>query len=41
MNAEDLGRDDSSDGEAVEHVDERLPRLEITPSFAFIVEAVD
>jgi hypothetical protein len=32
---------DSSDRQAVEDVDERLPSLDITSSFAFIVEAVN
>lgn len=40
MNAEDLGGDDSGDGEAVEDVYERLPGLDVTPSFAFVVKAV-
>ncbi len=41
MNAKDLRRDNSSDGETVEDIDECLPRLQITPSFAFVIEAVN
>lgn len=41
MYAEDLRRYDSCNGEAVEDVDERLPCLQVTPSFAFVVKAVD
>jgi hypothetical protein len=40
VDAEDLRRDDGRDGEAVEDVDERLPRLDITASLAFVIEAV-
>ena len=41
MNTKYFGRDDRCDGEAVENVDERFPCLDIAPSFAFIVEAVN
>ncbi len=40
MYAEDLGRDDSGDWEAVEHVDERLPCLYVTPSLALVIKSV-
>jgi hypothetical protein len=41
MNAEDLARNDSSDRQAVERVDERLPDLDVAPPLALVVEAVD
>ena len=40
MYAKYLGRDDGGYWQRVENVDESLPRLDVTPSFAFIVEAV-
>jgi hypothetical protein len=40
MNAKDLARHDGSDRERVEHVDKGLPRLDISPSFTFVVESV-
>ena len=41
MYTEDLGSHDSSDRQAVEDVDERLPDLGITSSLTFVVESVD
>jgi hypothetical protein len=41
VNAKDLARDDGSDREGVEHVDKRLPSLDVGPSFTFVVESVD
>ena len=41
MHAEDLRRDDGSNGQAIEDIDEGFPCLQVTPSFAFVVEAVD
>lgn len=40
MNTEYLGGNNSSNRKAVENVDEGLPRLDVTPSFTFIVEPV-
>jgi len=40
MNAEYLGGNNGSNGKAVENVYKGFPRLDITSSFAFIVEAV-
>ena len=40
MYAEDLRRDNGSNGKAVEHVYECLPRLDITPPLAFIIKPV-
>lgn len=40
MNTEYLGGNNGSDGKAVENVDKSLPRLDVTPSFTFIVEPV-
>lgn len=40
MHAEDLRRDDSSDGKTVEDVDECLPRLDVTPSLALVIKPV-
>ena len=40
MYTEDLGGNDSGNGQTVEHVNEGLPRLDIAPSLAFVVEAV-
>ena len=37
---EDLRRDDGRDGQAVEDVDERLPRLDVTAALALVVEAI-
>ena len=41
MNAEYFRRNDSGNGETVEDVDERLPRLDVTPSLAFVVKSVN
>ena len=41
MNTKDLARYDRSDREGIEHVDKRLPSLDIGPSFTFVVEPVD
>lgn len=41
MHREDLLVNDRSNGEAVEAVGERLPELDVVPTFALIVEAVD
>lgn len=40
MNTKDLAGDDGSDGEGVEHVDKRLPDLDVCPALAFVVETV-
>lgn len=40
MNAEYLGRDNCSNGQAVEDVNEGLPGLDVTPSFALVIETV-
>jgi len=40
MYAKDLARDDGSDGERVENVDKRLPRLDVGPAFTLVVESV-
>ena len=40
VDAKNLGRDDGGDREAVEHVDERLPDLDVAPPFALVVETV-
>jgi hypothetical protein len=40
VHAEDLARDDGGDGQGVEHVDKRLPRLDVCASLALIVEPV-
>lgn len=40
MYAKDLGGNDGGNGEAIEHVNEGLPRLDVAPSLAFVVEAV-
>ena len=40
MDAENLGRDDSSNWEAVEDINESLPSLDITTPFAFVVKAI-
>ena len=40
MHAKDFRSDNRGDGEGIEHVDEGLPRLDIRPPLAFIVEAV-
>lgn len=40
MHAEDLRRNNCSNREAIEHVDKRLPHLDVTPSFAFVIESV-
>ena len=41
MYTEDLRRNNSSNRQAIEDIDKRLPGLQVTPSFAFVVEAVD
>jgi len=38
---EDFGSDNRGDGKTVEHVDKCLPDFDITPPFAFIIEAID
>ena len=40
MYAEDLRRHNSSNGETVEDIYKRLPRLDITPPLAFIIEPI-
>lgn len=40
MYTEDLRRNDSGDWEAVEHIDERLPCLDITPPLALVIKSV-
>ena len=40
MNTEYLGGNNGSNGKAVENVNESLPRLDVTPSFTFIIESV-
>lgn len=40
MYAEYLGGDDGSNWETVKYVDKRLPYLDVTPSFAFVVKAI-
>jgi hypothetical protein len=39
--AKDLASDDGSDGKRVKHVDKGLPRLDVGPAFALVVETVD
>jgi hypothetical protein len=41
MHGEDLFIDDGSDWQTVEAVGESLPQLDVVPSFALVVEAVD
>ncbi len=41
MYAEDLGCNNSGDWEAVEHVDKRLPCLDVTPSLALVIKSVN
>ena len=41
MHGEDLLVDDSSDGQAVETVRKCFPQLDVVPTLALIVEAVD
>ena len=41
MHAEDLFIDDRSHRKAVEAIDEGLPQLNVIPSFALIVKAVN
>jgi hypothetical protein len=41
MHTEYLGRDDGGDWEAVEYVDERLPRLDVTPPLALVIKSVN
>ena len=40
MHAEDLGRNNSGDWEAIEHIDERLPCLDVTPSLALVIKSI-
>lgn len=41
MHTEDFGSNDCGNRKAVENVNECLPSLDITPSFAFIIEAIN
>ena len=41
MYTEYLGCHNSGDGQAVKDIDERLPRFDVTPSFALVVEPID
>ena len=41
MHSKDFLIDDSGDRQAVEAVRERLPQLDVVPSLALIIEAVD
>jgi hypothetical protein len=41
VHREDLFIDDSSDRQAVETVGESFPELNVVPSFALIIEAID
>lgn len=41
MHGKDLLVDDCCNGQAVEAVRERFPQLDVVPSFALVVEAVD
>ena len=41
MHGEDLLVNDGSNGQAVETIGKSLPQLDVVPSFAFVVEAVD
>jgi hypothetical protein len=41
VHREDLFIDDSGNGQAVEAISEGLPELDVVPTFAFVVEAVD
>jgi hypothetical protein len=41
VHCEDLLINDCRDRQAVEAISERLPQLDIVPSLAFVVEAVD
>ena len=41
MHGEDLLIDDSGNWQAVEAVGESLPQLDVVPSLAFVVEAID
>lgn len=41
MHGEDLLVDDSSNGEAVEAVGERLPQLNVVATLALVVESID
>ena len=41
MYTENFGGYDSGDGKAIKDVNERFPRLDVTASFAFIVEAIN
>jgi hypothetical protein len=41
VHCEDLLVDDCCDRQAVEAISERLPQLDIIPSFAFVIEAIN
>ena len=41
VHGEDLLIDDRGDGQAVEAISEGLPKLDIVPPLAFVVEAID
>lgn len=41
MYAENFGSDDGSNGKTIEHVNERLPRLDITASLAFVIKTIN
>ena len=41
VHGEDLLIDDCGDGQAVEAISEGLPKLDVVPSLAFVVEAID
>jgi len=41
MDTKDLARDNRSDGEGVEDVNESLPGLDVCTPFTFVVESVD
>lgn len=41
MHAEDLAGNDGRNRQGVEDIDKRLPRLDVCPALAFIVEPID
>ena len=41
MHAENLVRDQRSDRQVIEQIDEFLPQLQVVPSFAFVQKTVD
>jgi hypothetical protein len=41
VHGEDLLVDDGGDGQAVEAISEGLPQLDVVPSLALVVEAID